>query len=298
MAWMADNVELRTDVRALVPGARSVICVADRYDGSPDDAPANNGRIARYARGRDYHKVMKKRLHAMCDTLAEQWPEHTFRACVDTAPVLERDWAQLAGLGSVGKNTMLIEPSIGSWLLLGEIITTLDIEASNAAPDDPCGTCTRCIDACPTQAISPWAVDATRCVSYLTIEHRDVVDPSLHEGMGAWIFGCDVCQEVCPHNQPTSRTVQADREASAGTRSASLPLLDVLQWTEQDRVAAIAGTSATRAKLDMWRRNAAIALGNTPQGPAHREALSVIDQDSAQPPMVSDAVRASLHRQG
>jgi len=289
MAWMADHVDVRVDTTELLPDARSVLCVADRYPGGPDAANAGLGRIARYARGRDYHKGMKKRLHALCDTFKARWPEHEFRACVDTAPVLEREVAEAAGIGAVGKNTMLIQQGVGSWILLGEIVTTLEIEPNATVPTDPCGTCTRCIDACPTDALSPFAMDATRCISYLTIEHRDVIDRTLHAGMGAWIFGCDICQEVCPHNQQTTRTVEAPVEPSSGSRAGALALLDVLDWSAEDRIAAVGGTSATRAKLDMWRRNAAIALRNGGPDAATAARLDAIAADTSEVEMVRDA---------
>ena len=289
MAWLAEHVDVRIDPRVLLEGARSVLCVADRYDGSPDDVPEGHGRIARYARGRDYHKIMKQRLHALCDRFAAAHPDHTFRACVDTAPVMERALAELAGIGRVGKNTMLIQQGTGSWVLLGEIVTTLAIEPTPAAQDDPCGTCTRCIDACPTDALTPWALDARRCISALTIEHREAIDASLQPQMGDWIFGCDICQEVCPHNQPTQRTRDAAVEPTSGTRAASLDLLDVLHWTNADRVEALAGTSATRAKLAMWRRNAVIALRNGPASDEVNAALQQVAADDSQPDMVRHA---------
>ena len=172
MGWMAEHVDVRSDARRLLDGAKSVICVLDRYaDGATNANPGGAGW--RYARGRDYHVVMKKRLHAVCDRLAERAPDHQFRACVDTLPLLEREIAARAGLGGIGKHTLLIEPGLGSWLLIGSIVTTLELEETGGVEDyDPCGACTRCIDACPTDAITPWSVDARACISALTIEHR------------------------------------------------------------------------------------------------------------------------------
>jgi epoxyqueuosine reductase len=197
--------------------------------------------------------------------------------------------AEAAGIGAVGKNTMLIQQGVGSWILLGEIVTTLEIQSNAAIPADPCGTCTRCIDACPTDALSPFAMDATRCISYLTIEHRDVIDRTLHAGMGEWIFGCDICQEVCPHNQPTVRTEEAAVEPSSGSRAGALALLEVLNWSAEDRIAAVGGTSATRAKLDMWRRNAAIALRNAGVDVDTAARLDAIAADADEVEMVRDA---------
>jgi len=270
MAYLARNVELRLDPMLLVPGAKSIICVADRYPGGKstsqqiDKSKENRakGKIARYAQGEDYHKVMRKRLTTLARELGEEFPGETFRACVDTAPVLEREHAQRAGLGAIGKNTLLIQRGVGSWLLLGEIITTLPLASSRASDPDPCGTCTRCIDACPTQAITPWSVDATRCISYLTIEHRSEIDPQFHEPIGDWMFGCDICQEVCPHNQPTERTMEAATNPAYQPRRDSLDVTDVLEWDEAARSQAFAGSSIKRAKLDMMQRNARIVRRN------------------------------------
>jgi len=271
MAYLARNLDVRLDPAKMVPGAKSIICVADRYEGITSrgrhvkTSKPGMGRIARYARGEDYHTVMRKRLTTLCRELGEEFPGEMFRACVDTAPVLEREHAQRAGLGAVGKHTLLIAPGIGSWLLLGEIITTLAIEPSTnppGIPDDPCGSCTRCIDACPTQAISPWSVDASRCISYLTIEHRGPIDEKFHEAMGDWIFGCDVCQEVCPHNQPTARKGAAAGHPAYEARREGFDLLKVLEWDEEARRQAFAKSAMKRATLSMMQRNAKIAARN------------------------------------
>jgi len=265
MTYLERHAAQRIDPGKMLPGAKSIICVADRYsDGRADAAlKAGHGRIARYARGDDYHIVMKKRLHRLCDDLAERFPGEMFRACVDTAPVLEREHAARAGLGAIGKHTLLIEPGVGSYLLLGEVITTVELPPDESRESiDPCGTCTRCIDACPTDAITPWSVDATKCISYLTIEHRGPIDETMHEPMGDWIFGCDICQEVCPHNQPTNRTREAPVHEAYEARRDSFDLLGVMNWTEDDRRAAFSRSALKRAKLPMMKRNAIIAAGN------------------------------------
>ncbi len=288
MAYLAQNLEKRLDVRTMLPGAdaKSVICVGDRYGeegieggdgieasrhrGIKGGEEKAKGKIARYARGDDYHVVMKKRLHRLADELAEQFPDEVFRVCVDTAPVLEREHAQRAGLGAVGKHTLLIQEGVGSYVLLGEIITTLALAPTPSAEgDDPCGSCTRCIDACPTSAITPWSVDATRCISYLTIEHRSPIGEQFHEAMGDWIFGCDVCQEVCPHNQPTVRTSQAEAHDAYAPRRERFDLLTVLGWDEQARRAMFRKSPMKRAKLAMMKRNALIAAGNVKGGADH-----------------------------
>jgi epoxyqueuosine reductase len=267
MGYLARNVEVRIDPRRLLPGARSIICVADRcHDGRTEAArPAGgrpSGRIARYARGDDYHRVMKRRLHRLCDRLARLVPGDRFRACVDTAPILEREHAERAGLGAVGKHTLLIRRGVGSYLLLGEVLTTAELEPSEPSEPDPCGTCSRCIDACPTDAITPWSVDARRCISYLTIEHRSSIGAALHEAIGDWIFGCDICQEVCPHNEPTRRRDAVAIHPSYAARRDRLDLLEVLGWSEEGRREAFVRSAMKRARLSMMKRNALIAAGN------------------------------------
>lgn len=264
MGYLAEHADLKADPSRLLEGARCAIMVADLYatrDGEADEIPDGHGRIARYARGGDYHKIMKKRLHALCDELAERWPEERTRAFVDTAPVHERELALAAGQGWVGKHTLIIHPRVGSWMLLGGVLTTLELDVNQREEPDHCGTCTRCIEACPTDAITPYSVDASRCISYLTIERRGPIDPELQRGMGAWIFGCDVCQEVCPHNSPRPGDVGEANPAYEGER-ASFDLLEVLGWDEDARRAAFAKSAMKRAKLGMMRRNAVIAAGN------------------------------------
>ena len=316
MEYLRRNVQLRIDPCAMVPGAKSIIVVADRYDsetskrqnvetskldGGTVNGAAPIGKIARYARGDDYHDIMRKRLAKLCRELKLQYPEHVFRACVDTAPVLEREHAQRAGIGAVGKNTLLIQRGVGSYLLLGEIITTLDLVASQPADRDPCSTCTRCIDVCPTQAITPWSVDATRCISYLTIEHRGLIDEQFHEAVGDWIFGCDICQDVCPHNQPTERSLSrmmTVHPAYAPRRDA-LNLLEVLNWTEQNRRAAFMKSSMKRARLSMMKRNALIAAGNLlcrQNHPALRSRIEQIARDLQEDPMVRETALQEIGR--
>ena len=311
MEYLARNAEVRKRPELLLPGAKSVIVVGDLYrarevlggagvasaateeerrthppapslgEGELDarDEVRVLGRIARYAQGRDYHKVMKKRLHELCDALAAEHPGAAFRAFVDTAPVMERELALKAGLGWIGKHTLLIHPRLGSYMLLGGVMTTLEISdvAARVEPDH-CGTCTRCIDACPTQAITAYSVDARRCISYLTIERRGAIDESLRAKMGEWIFGCDVCQEVCPHNsvRPAGSdvgVVGVAHEAYTAARE-TLDAIEVLRWTEEDRRRELAGTAMTRAKLEMLKRNALIVVGNAAgAGHEHRAVI-------------------------
>lgn len=308
MAWLENHLGKRLDPRLLLEGARSMILVTDQYgarDGGAVDAPgpARTGRIARYARGDDYHKVIKKRLHALCDALHERHPGERFKAFTDTAPVLEREHAARAGLGWVAKHTLLIDPEKGSWLLLGGVLTSLELAPppQQRSIEDHCGACTRCIEACPTDAISPYSVDATKCISYLTIEHRERIDPSFHESMGDWIFGCDICQEVCPHNSPRGGDAKRRGEIREeyGQRRDSFDLLDVLGWTEDDRRDAFTKSAMKRAKLDMMKRNALIVAGNAfleSNDPALRARIEELAADESEPPLVRETARETLDR--
>ena len=301
MHYLAQHTSQRIDPRNMVPGAKSIICVADRYHNGRPDPPqvGPRGRIARYARGEDYHAVMSKRLRRLADELGKQFPGETFRVCVDTAPVLEREHAQRAGLGAVGKHTLLIEPGVGSYLLLGQIITTVQLTPSQPSDTDPCGECTRCIDACPTDAITPFSVDATRCISYLTIEHRSVIDQRYHEPMGDWIFGCDICQEVCPHNQPTQRSRSAPVQPAYAPRRDGFDLLEVLGWDEQARREAFLRSAMKRAKLSMMKRNALIAAGNwlaKANHPALARRVEAIAADLGEDDLVRRTAQAVLRK--
>lgn len=270
MYYLTRNVESRVDPARFLAGARSIICTAINYHRPDSDAPgpapaaaetAPTGRIAQYARGEDYHVVVRDLLETLIHALRRRLNEHfDARACVDTAPLIERELAAAAGVGWIGKNTLVMHESVGSYLFLGEIVTTLELE-SDAPATDHCGTCTRCLDACPTAAFTaPYQMDATRCISYLTIEHREPIAPSLASKMGNWIFGCDICQEVCPHNskapvgtQPRLMTTRLPPRVELG------PLL-ALRSGNYRRLTR--GTAARRASRAMWQRNAAIAAEN------------------------------------
>lgn len=314
MGYLAEDVERRLDPGALVPGARSVICVADRYaDGRPDRRIPGHGRIARYARGEDYHVVVRARLEALADELQRRFPGARFRTCVDTAPLMEREHAERAGLGSIGKHTLLIGPGgIGSWLVLGAVVSTLELAPVRAdgtlAPHevaprhDPCGGCTRCIDACPTGAIAPWSVDARRCISTATIEERGGIGGGFFGRSLDWIFGCDACQEACPHSQPTRRSrASGVHEAYTGP-VASLPLLEVLDWDDARWHAARLNGVLRRADSGMWRRNAALAAAGALVDPALdegdrarlRAALAAIAADPSEEERVREAAVRAL----
>lgn len=294
MSYLAEQLAARLDPTRVLPGARSVIMVADLYAPRGDKdppLPPGHGRIARYARGRDYHTIIKKRLHRLCDDLRARHPGAEFRAFTDSAPVLEREYAARAGLGWTGKHTLNIHPRLGSYMLLGGVLTTLDL-APGEPITDHCGTCTRCIDACPTHAISPYSVDASRCIAYLTIERRAPIDPSLQPAIGEWLFGCDICQDVCPHN--SARPSAPDPLLPDYTpRRTSLDLLDVLDWSEDDRRRAFESSALKRATLAMMKRNAVIVAANTSIG---LERIREIAASAAEDPIARDAATAALAR--
>jgi epoxyqueuosine reductase len=304
MDWLTEHLHARLDVRTLIPGIRnirSVIVVADLYATRNDPAdpplPPAHARIARYARGRDYHPTMKRKLHDIADILRDRYPGNKFRSFVDSAPVLEREHAARAGLGWIGKHTLLIHPRLGSYLALGGIATSLALEAPpELAITDACGTCTRCIDACPTNAISPYSVDASRCISYLTIERRQTIPTHFHAPISTWIYGCDVCQEVCPHNSPRDPSIDVGSpRADYAQRRHAFSILDILDWMESDRRSAFSTSPMKRATLDMMKRNALIVAGNllaeNKLEPDHAAALHARIRALAGDPLEPDLVR-------
>lgn len=295
MGYLANNLDVRLDPANLLEGAKSAVVVADLYatraDNTDEPLGAGEGRIARYARGRDYHTVIKKRLHALADGLAEEFPEASFRACVDTAPVLERELAMRAGLGWTGKHTLTIHPREGSYFLLGVLFTSLELEPNPAPETDHCGTCNRCIEACPTDAITPYSVDATRCLSYLTIEHRGPIEPDAYDFAG-WIYGCDICQEVCPHN--SERATGATVPPAYEPRRDRFDLLEVLGWTEENRREAFTTSAMKRATLAMMKRNALILLGQAGIEGEALERVRAVAADEAEPELVRATAREVL----
>jgi epoxyqueuosine reductase len=291
MAWMARTADRRRDVRAVLPTARSVIVTGTLYNTERPysaDLPADAARISRYAWGDDYHDVLKPRLDRLVGWMRDVHPE-PFDALtyVDTGPVQERVYAQYAGLGWIGKNTCLINPEIGSWLFLGVAITSLALEPDTQGLEQ-CGSCTRCLEACPTNAlVEPGVLDSTRCLSYLTIELRGEIPEPLRPALGAHVYGCDICQEVCPYNRPAPVSVDPawqPRPALDGVTLADL-------WSRPDAELrrALKGTPMTRAKLAGVRRNTAVALGNTGGAPS---ALEVPGDDRAS--VDSDGVQAHV----
>ncbi len=271
MAYMARNVALRSDPRELLPGCRSVIAVAMSYHvdrpSSISCADPKRAWVSRYAWGRDYHKLMKKRLVRAGKWLAEQRPGSSWRACVDTAPILERSWAAAAGLGWIGKNTMLINRGLGSELFLGILLSTAEL-----TPDEPttahCGRCTSCLDACPTQAFAEAGVlDARRCIAYLTVEHRSAIPDELHRLIAHNIAGCDICQEVCPWTKSAPVNLHPEFQP-AGHRFRPY-FEELLGLDEENYRTWREGSPMNRIGFKQFYRNVAIAKENAQATHAH-----------------------------
>jgi epoxyqueuosine reductase len=288
MAWMPRTAERRADVRKVVPGARSVIVTGTLYN---TDRPYSDAlspevaRISRYAWGEDYHDVLKARLNELLEWMRTHSEEQfDARAYVDTGPVQERVYAQYAGLGWIGKNTCLINPELGSWLFLGEIICTLPLEPDTQGLEQ-CGSCTRCLEACPTDAlVEPGVLDSNRCLSYLTIELRSEIPAEHRRALGSHIYGCDICQEVCPYNRPAPRSDAGEWQPRAGL---DLPrLVELWRRPDVELRRLTKGGPMTRAKIAGLRRNIAVAIGNS----GDVEAIDLLDAEDADRPSLADAL--------
>jgi epoxyqueuosine reductase len=262
MDWMARNIEKRVDPQELVPGAKSVISVIENYycQHAPPES-RDHGKISRYAWGDDYHDVMRTRLNELLSWLDRTLGGVSGRGFVDSAPIMDKAWAARAGLGWLGKHTNLIHKRIGSWFFIGELIVDAEIEPDMPVPD-LCGSCTRCIDACPTGAITgPYVVDARRCISYLTIEHReDDVPEELAALTENWIFGCDVCQDVCPWNKFARESDRASYMPRPGTRETLLS--DWAELSEEAFSERFRASPVKRAKHAGFQRNVRRAGAN------------------------------------
>lgn len=278
MDYMARHGDKRSRPAELVPGTLRVLSVRMDY-GTGDDAAAwatlergEDAYVARYALGRDYHKVMRNRLQKLADRIAGEIGPFGYRAFVDSAPVLERALARDAGLGWIGKHSCLINKAAGSWFFLGEIYTDLPLPV-DAPASAHCGTCTRCLQVCPTQAIvAPYRVDARRCISYLTIELKEAIPEELRPLMGNRIFGCDDCQLACPWNKFAVRHDEPDFVARNGLERASL--VELFAWDEEEFLRRTEGSAIRRTGHEGWLRNIAVALGNAPTTPAVLAALA------------------------
>jgi epoxyqueuosine reductase len=293
MGYMHRHAEARRHPTSVLPAVRSIIMAGMNY--KPAD-PARSerlaGRVARYAWGADYHVVLRQRLDQLLAWLRQEAPDCQGRGVVDTAPLLERDFARRAGLGWVGKNTMLLNKELGSYTLLGALLVNLPLAADAPHLADHCGSCTACLDACPTGAFAgPGQLDARRCISYLTIELKGPVPEEVRPGLGDWLFGCDVCQEVCPWN----RKAPTGREPAFAPRPGlpAVDLVELLGLSQEEFRRRFRGTALTRPKRRGLLRNAALALGNLGD-PA---ALPALERALADPePLVREAARWAIER--
>jgi epoxyqueuosine reductase len=281
MKYLTDRrAAVRDDPRNLLASARSIVCVGKLYNtpwphSTQFDAP-HRAWISRYAWGGDYHDVLRAGLERLAGRIQESAGPFEWRACVDTAPLLERSYARAAGLGWIGRNTCLINQAAGSWFFLGELLVSLDI-SPDAPPPDRCGTCTRCIDACPTDAIVPadagrYTVDSRLCISYFTIELRGGIAESARAGIGQHVFGCDICQDVCPWN----RRAPVTEDAAFAPREFAPDLERLAALSEAEFREMFRHTPVTRARYSGFLRNVAVAMGNAalPQFRAPLEKLA------------------------
>lgn len=267
MKFLEENLEKRANPALLVPGTKSIICVRMDYlveTPQPRYVPdePNSAIIARYARGRDYHKVMRGRLKTLSTRLREKCGEFESRPFADSAPIFEKSLAENAGMGWTGKHTLLIHKKAGSFFVLGELFTSLELPFDSAATKH-CGSCTACIDICPTQAIvEPYMLDARKCIAYLTIEYQGIIAEELRRGIGNRVFGCDDCQLICPWNSFAKTTTVSDFHPRHGLDQVSL--LELWQWDEETFLSRTEGSPLRRTGYQSFMRNIAIGLGNAP----------------------------------
>jgi epoxyqueuosine reductase len=295
MEYMARHAGLRTRPTSLKPGTLRVIScrmdyLADRPEGI--GTAAERAYIARYARGRDYHKVLRARLQALCERIQAQAGPFGYRAFTDSAPVMEVELARNAGLGWRGKHTLLLDRDAGSWFFLGEVYCDLPLPP-DARQSEHCGSCERCIEVCPTQAIrGPYRLDARRCISYLTIEHKSAIPEELRPLIGNRVYGCDDCQLVCPWNRFASLSNENDFAVRNGLDDASL--VDLFAWTEAEFDERLRGSPIRRIGYERWLRNLAVGLGNAPTAPDVVEALRARENHPSE--LVREHVRWALAR--
>lgn len=291
MGWMRRSREPRAEPTQLLAQARSIIVLGvDYFYPLPPKPEGVLGRVSRYAWGKDYHKRIGKRLLSLGRTLQQRDPSFSFYYGVDSRPFIERAWAELSGMGFVGKNAMLISPGDSSFFFLGMMLSNVDFEPDVPITKDHCGRCQRCLVACPTDAfIGPSQLDARRCISYLTIEHKGVIPDRRKEEMGNWLFGCDVCQDVCPHNHRPAPAILED----FAPRHAWVDLQWLLEASDEDINTHFAGSPVRRAGVWGLRRNAAICAGNS--GASSLKMALLRHRQSRHLPL-RDAVRWALER--
>jgi len=293
MSYLERQALARAHPDQLLEGARSIVVVSLVY-GRPESTPLGptQAKVARYARGADYHHVFWRRLEDLLAWLRKESPTIKGRAVADSAPLLERDFARMAGIGWVGKNTMLIDRRLGSFTLLGALLVDLELEADTPTAQSYCGTCTRCLDACPTDAFAgPYQLDARRCISYWTIEHKGPIDEAFAPRLSDWVFGCDICQEVCPWNRKAPPGREPELQAQP-----ELTNPDLIAWLEAEPAAfskAMKRTALSRSKRSGLLRNAALILGTRRELSAVPALINRLDDPD---PIIRSAVAWALGR--
>ncbi|MCS6850336.1 MAG: tRNA epoxyqueuosine(34) reductase QueG [Gemmataceae bacterium] len=292
MAYMHRQAEARRHPASILPNVRSVVMLGMNYNPGPESQPARPGRVARYARGLDYHDVLRERLNQLLAWVRQERPGCSGRGVVDTAPLLERDFARRAGLGWIGKNTMLLNKRLGSWLFLAALLLDCELRPDPPFAQQHCGHCTACLDACPTEAlVAPYQLDARRCISYLTIELRGPIPEPWRERLDGWLFGCDICQEVCPWNRKAPATAEPALAPRSDLEAVDLHELFALDEAEFRR--RYRGTALWRARRRGLLRNAALILG-AQGGP---ESLPVLERALHDPePLIREAAAWALDR--
>jgi epoxyqueuosine reductase len=286
MGYMAKNLEKRLDPKKLVPGTKRIIITRMNYfppNTHTKETLQNKekGYVSRYALGRDYHKLIRKRLQRLANFISEQTEHVNYRVFVDSGPVMEKAFAEKAGLGWIGKNTLLLNKEAGSYFFLGVLLTNLELPIDTSLKEKSCGKCSACITICPTKAIvAPGELDARRCISYLTIEHRGSIPIELRSLIGNRIYGCDDCQIICPWNRYAKLTSESDFHARHQLENSDLIKLFLLD--ENAFKALIEGSAMKRVNYECWLRNIAVALGNAPTGSAVIDALRVRSDHSSE----------------
>lgn len=302
MDYLAHNRESRRTVNtpAVLDGAQSVIVCAIDYrsapalDGAAESRGPSGAVIARYARGQDYHNFVRKKLRRLAETVRVETGGCESRPMLDTAPILERAWARLAGVGFVGKNGCIIAPGLGSFVLLGSVVTTAAL-AVDEPMESKCGACTLCLDACPTGAFArPFVLDARKCVSFLTIEHEGPMDPSLRESVGDRFFGCDDCQDVCPYNQSRAPRAETSSQFSLGERWSERTIESLLALDEPAFRALTQGSPLGRPGREGLVRNALVVLGNTGTRANLPAIAQTIERESSE--VLREAARWAIAR--
>jgi epoxyqueuosine reductase len=255
MRWMERDPDQRANPQKFFPSARSVIVVAINYY-TPHQHQSQAGKVSRYAWGNDYHEIVSRKLESLLEWIKSRVPQAEGKACVDIQPLMDKAWAARAGIGWIGKHTNLITPELGSWVFIGELLLNLELEYDTAQIEDHCGTCTLCIDACPTDAITePYVLDSQRCISYVTIESRAPDIPqSLVGKLEGWFYGCDICQDVCPWNRFAAATGEPGFEPRPG--NVNVALKEILELNAENYAERFRGSAMKRAKLAGMQRNA------------------------------------------